>query len=116
MYLDLHDCAGPYLCGGTLIEDKYGNQWAMTAAHCINRFGKNIPNHVSSIAVKIGSIDKRSRRMKIRQIPLDDNHVVFHPDYEGTNKYISCSGCQRMSDEKCKTCTECGPNLSGKLL
>ena len=95
-------------CGGTLISDRHENQWIVTAAHCINGASSSLPRDHSNfnLRVRAGSIDNTCTKHE-RRIPLDSKHIIFHPDWEGSNNYSSCKEICDMRNDICSECTEC---------
>ena len=105
-------------CGGTLISDSNENQWIVTAAHCINSGSSSLPRNHSkfTLRVRAGSIDKDSTKHE-RLIPLDSKHIIFHPDWKGSNDDPSCKKFCDTKVNKCSTCSKChSPTFSGMTL
>ena len=105
-------------CGGTLISDRNENQWIVTAAHCINPANSSLPMAHSkhTLIVRAGSIDSLNTKHE-RIIPLDSNHIIFHPDWKGSNDDPSCKKFCDTKVNKCSTCSEClSPTFSGMTL
>ena len=97
-------------CGGTLISDRNENQWIVTAAHCINSGSSSLPRDQSNFTLRVraGSIDSDNRKHE-RIIPLDSKHIIFHPDWKGSN---DDSSCQKICDtivysSVCSKCSLC---------
>lgn len=96
-------------CGGTLISDRNGNQWIVTAAHCINSGSSSLPRDQSNFTLRVraGSIDNESRKHE-RLMPLDFDHVIFHPDWKGSNDDSSCKDiCDTITNRNCSKCGLC---------
>ena len=105
-------------CGGTLISDKNQNQWIVTAAHCINSGSSSLPRDQSNFTLRVraGSINNENRKHE-RVIPLDSKHIIFHPDWKGSNDDLSCTEiCDTIVNRYCSTCGLCqSPTFSGMI-
>ena len=76
-------------CGASLIQDYdsiYG-AWVLTAAHCL-RMGSGVwPPDYGLYYVGGGSVDMKKLEMK--RITLDKNHVIIHPKWTGASMSAS---------------------------
>ena len=112
-------CGGPNgtMCGGTLTEDRSGNQWVLTAAHCVNDVGNFLSESLGDFVVKGGSVFRNdSDNLQDRKIPHDKQHIIFHPDWKGNGMDLSCHkkcfiGCE---PQYCHTCED--QTYSGKYI
>ena len=99
-------CGKNYLCGGTLVEDKKGKQWIVTAAHCLNTIGPDhsgslIPRNLDAVTMRAGDVDMRKRSTwQARKITLDDEHIIIHPKWKGVGR----TGSECSASRACRDC------------
>ena len=109
-------CWRTFTCGGALVHDRRGNQWVVTAAHCVNKRGKYIDPDIRKFQVRGGSVWDRGDypNAKTRNVPNDERHIVFHPDWN-INRYPTCYGtCFDTVPDYCNDCACGGSTWSGK--
>ena len=100
-----------WMCGGTLVQDRTGNQWVLTAAHCLNSEGKYTDPTIREFLVRAGMVDRfNPTNTETRIVPNDPSHIIFHPDWYS-------SDCIHNCNQECpRQCNQCrGPRWSGKI-
>ena len=113
----------PRFCGGTLVVDKDGRQWVITAAHCISDLGPEVHPIIDYFEIRVGSVFLNdTENTQIRNVSVDLDHVVIHPEYpknipEDGDPFCkdNCTDfCPRYCDGMCCHCdTE---DYSGRVL
>ena len=108
-------CYGSSFCGGTLVKDMRGNQWVVTAAHCVNIRGNFIDPETLNIKIIAGSVYRTPNLNKKEvAITLDEKHIIFHPDWLGDGNPHDCN--KNCIDTCSQYCPKCGKSYwSGKI-